>query len=50
LLAAAFPDIEVYAANISQGAAFGAAIAMHNNWNKNPLPENLIKLKKFTAE
>src|SRR5215204_2944362 len=34
LLAMAFPDIEVYAASISQASALGAAMAIHHYWNK----------------
>jgi sugar (pentulose or hexulose) kinase len=47
LLADSFPDIQVYAATIAQASAFGAAAAIHKSWNKNPLPNNLISLKRF---
>ena len=47
LLAMAFPDIEVYAASISQASALGAAMAIHHYWNKQPSPSNLVRLKKF---
>jgi L-fuculokinase len=46
LLAMAFPDIEVYAASISQASALGAAMAIHHYWNKQTAPSNLIRLKK----
>lgn len=49
LLARAYPHLEVYAASIAQASAVGAAMAVHSYWNKHPLPEALIDLKKFTA-
>ncbi|HXL57921.1 MAG TPA: FGGY-family carbohydrate kinase, partial [Chitinophagaceae bacterium] len=49
LLAAAFPDIEVYAATITQASALGAALAIHKHWNKNSLPSNIIELKYYTV-
>ena len=48
LLAAAFPDIEIFAASVAQATAMGAALAIHRFWNKNPLPENIIDLKYYT--
>jgi sugar (pentulose or hexulose) kinase len=47
LLAAAFPSIEVYAANIAQASAMGAAMAIHRHWNNRPLPGDLIVLKRI---
>ena len=47
LLAAVFPGMEIFAANIPQASAFGAALAIHEQWNKNPIPNNLINLKHF---
>ena len=47
LMAAAFPDMEVFAAEIPQATAMGAAMAMHDSWNKKPLSKNLITLKKI---
>ena len=34
LLAAAFQNVEVYGASISQSTALGAALAVHHYWNK----------------
>ena len=45
LLAAAFPDVEVYAATVAQASALGAALAIHNSWNSQPLVADLISLK-----
>ncbi len=47
LLAKSFPKLEVYAAEVAQATALGAAIAMHACWNEKPLPKNLITLKKI---
>ncbi|HKO79096.1 MAG TPA: FGGY family carbohydrate kinase, partial [Chitinophagaceae bacterium] len=45
LLAESFPAIEVYAASVPQASALGAALAIHKNWNKKPLPADIIELK-----
>jgi sugar (pentulose or hexulose) kinase len=47
LLAAAFPHIEVYSAKIAQASALGAAIAIRRAWNGEPLPDNLITVKRY---
>ena len=47
LLAAAFPDIKISAANIPQASALGAALAIHKHWNRNAVPDNLISLKTY---
>lgn len=49
LLASAFPSVEVYAATVAQASALGAALAIHDKWNSQPLPEGLMSLKKFSA-
>ncbi len=48
LLAAAFPQIEVYAASMAQATGLGAALAIHNSWNKNLLPNNIIQLQYYS--
>ena len=50
LLAAAFPQIEVYAASVAQATALGAALAIHAHWNKNPLPADIIQLKHYAVK
>jgi len=47
LLAAVFPEIDVFAAEIAQATALGAAMSIHHFWNKRPMPKNLILLKKI---
>jgi L-fuculokinase len=49
LLANAFPDKEVYAAEVPQSTAMGAAMAIHKYWNPNPLPTNLVQLQRVHA-
>ncbi|RYY32350.1 MAG: carbohydrate kinase, partial [Sphingobacteriaceae bacterium] len=49
LLAAAFPDIEVFAASMAQASAVGAALAIHNKWNTKPVPKDIIQLKYYSA-
>lgn len=47
LLAQSFPSIKVYAASVPQASGLGAAIAIHDRWNPNPLPDHLIELKQI---
>ena len=47
LLAAAFPEMEVFAAEVAQATALGAALAIHRHWNEKPVPEHLITVKQY---
>ncbi len=47
LLAKAFPEMEVYAASVAQATALGAALAIHEDWNTEDIPQNLIELKRY---
>ncbi len=49
LLAAAFPDMEVFAASVAQATSIGAALAIHKHWNSKSLPTNIIDLKYYSA-
>lgn len=49
LLAAVFPDVEVYAASMAQATALGTALAIHTDWNTKPLPNDIIDLKYYSA-
>ena len=49
LLAGAFPEMDIFAAEVAQATALGAALAIHTCWNPNPLPLHLISLKKYSA-
>ena len=49
LLAGSFPKMEVHAAAVSHASSLGAALIMHEHWNKNPLPDNLVELKRYSV-
>lgn len=48
LLAEAFPDLDVYASELAQATALGAALVIAPSWNARPFGRELFKLKKFT--
>jgi len=48
LLAAVFPDVEVYAASMAQATALGTALSIHSYWNSKPLPNDIIDLKYYS--
>lgn len=50
LLAAIFPDMEVYAAHMPQATAIGAALVIHHVWNRKQLPNDIIDLKLYTPQ
>lgn len=50
LLAAFFPSMEVFASSIPQATAIGAALAIHDAWNGEEFPSNLIELKSFKPQ
>ncbi|MEX1241068.1 MAG: FGGY family carbohydrate kinase [Cyclobacteriaceae bacterium] len=50
LLAAFFPHMEVFASSIPQATAIGTALAIHEAWNAEPFPTNIIELKRFTPK
>jgi sugar (pentulose or hexulose) kinase len=49
LLAAAFPQMEVFAASMAQASAVGAALSIHQAWNNGQVPNDLIGLKYYSA-
>lgn len=49
LMAQAFPLLEVFAASMAQATAMGAALAIHHDWNTNPIPGDIIELKMYTV-
>jgi sugar (pentulose or hexulose) kinase len=49
LLAAAFPNLEIFSASMAQATAVGAALAIHNAWNTKPLPSDIIELKYYSV-
>jgi sugar (pentulose or hexulose) kinase len=42
-----YPELEVYSSVVSQASALGAAIALHDLWNNNAMPNELVTLKKY---
>jgi sugar (pentulose or hexulose) kinase len=49
LLALSFPCLEVFAASMAQATAIGAALALHNEWNTKPVPNEIIQLKYYSS-
>jgi ribulose kinase len=49
LLAAAFPNKEIFAASMAQATALGTALAIHPSWNRKPVPNDLIELKYYAV-
>jgi sugar (pentulose or hexulose) kinase len=50
LLAAFFPHMQVFASSIPQATAIGTALAIHEAWNAEPFPANIIELKRFAPK
>ena len=46
LLATAFPKLQVFATTLPQSSARGAALVMHESWNKQSLPNDFISIEK----
>lgn len=49
LLANAFPEMEVFAASMAQSTSLGAALAIHQEWNSKPIPNDIIGLKYYSS-
>lgn len=47
LLAEAFFNKQVFASEIAQASALGAALVIHEHWNTQPIPEQIISLKRY---
>jgi sugar (pentulose or hexulose) kinase len=50
LLAASFPDMEIFSSSISQATSLGAALSIHKYWNKQALRTDLLSVKKYFAQ
>jgi sugar (pentulose or hexulose) kinase len=48
MLASHYHNKKVYAAEVAQATALGAALAIHDAWNPNPVGEDLINLKLYS--
>lgn len=49
LLAKFFPEKEVYASSVHQATALGAALTIHDAWNSNEIPGNLVECRRYSA-
>ncbi len=49
LLAAFFPEMQVYASSIPQATAIGAALAIHDAWNPGVFPPQIIALRRYSS-
>lgn len=47
LLARAYPNMEVYAASVSQASALGAALAIHEHWNSREFPQSIVNVERY---
>ena len=48
MLASLYQHKKVYAAEVAQATALGAALAIHDAWNPNPVGKDLINLKRYS--
>jgi sugar (pentulose or hexulose) kinase len=48
LLAQAYPQLEVFAAEVPQATALGAAVVLHEHWNPNPDKPQLVTLQRYS--
>ena len=48
MLASHYHDKKLYAAEVAQATALGAALAIHDAWNPSPIGEDLINLKLYS--
>lgn len=46
-LAIAFPSSEIYGAEVAQASSLGAALAIHESWNTQEIPTDLIQLIRY---
>ena len=46
-LAIAFPSSEVFGAEVAQASSLGAALAIHESWNEQEVPADLIQLIRY---
>jgi sugar (pentulose or hexulose) kinase len=47
LLAAGYPDYNVFAASVPQASTIGAAMVIHDKWNPGAIPADIIRLKAY---
>ncbi|MNS97672.1 hypothetical protein D3C72_1320140 [compost metagenome] len=49
LLAKEFSEVEVFAASMAQATALGAALVIHEHWNTQSIPNDIIELRYYRA-
>ncbi|HEY0740484.1 MAG TPA: FGGY family carbohydrate kinase [Chryseosolibacter sp.] len=49
LLSQRFAGCDVFAAHVAQASALGTALVIHSSWNPNPVPKDLIDLKRVSV-
>ncbi|WP_064196882.1 MULTISPECIES: FGGY-family carbohydrate kinase [Emticicia] len=47
LLAESYANKQIFASEIAQASALGAALVIHEHWNSKPIPQQLIHLKRY---
>ncbi len=50
MLALMYPDLKVYAASVLQASSIGAAMILHHQWNPDPVPADIVKLKLYPTQ
>lgn len=50
MLARSYSEYEVFAAAIPQASSLGAALAVHEKWNTEAIPNNLISLQYYSTK
>jgi sugar (pentulose or hexulose) kinase len=50
LLASFFPHLKVYSSSIAQASSLGAALALHHQLTKKPVPSDLLNLKLYAVK
>ncbi len=44
-----YPDYNVYSTKLSRASSLGAAMVLHDKWNKKPISKDLLAFKEFKA-
>jgi sugar (pentulose or hexulose) kinase len=47
-LVKAYPGIQIFAAEVAQATALGAALSMHSEWNNSPIPEHFLEMVAYS--
>jgi len=46
-LAKAYPSMQIFAAEVAQATALGAALSLHEQWNKKSIPDHILKMLRI---